>query len=56
MAEGLGMRVRPIAAESESMMSRPGPLFMEAYLYHWFLLGQYLAYRFNDQSSIDQIS
>lgn len=56
MAEGLGMRVRLIAAESGSMMSHPRPLFMEAWLYHWFLVGQFVAYHFNDRSSIDQIS
>ena len=56
MAEGLGLRVAPIAAESEPKAGKPSAFLREAYLYHWYLVGHFFAYRLNDQSSIDQIS
>jgi len=56
MAECLGLRVEVIAAEAEANFCKPGVLFLEAYLYHWYLVGHFMAHRMNDQSSIDQIS
>jgi len=56
MAKGLGLRVELIAAETEANFSKPGALFMEAYLYHWYLVGHFMAHHMKDQSSIDQIS
>jgi uncharacterized SAM-binding protein YcdF (DUF218 family) len=56
MAKELGLRVELIAAEAETNFSKPGALFLEAYLYHWYLVGHFMAHRMNDQSSIDQIS
>ena len=56
MAKGLGLRVELIAAETEANFSKPGALFMEAYLYHWYLVGHFMAHYMKDQSSIDQIS
>lgn len=56
MAEGLGLRVTVIAAEAETNSGKPGALCLEAYLYHWYLVGHFMAHHMNDQSSIDQIS
>lgn len=56
MAEGLGLRVAPIAAESEPKAGKPSAIFLEAYLYHWYLVGHFLAHRLKDQSSIEGIS
>lgn len=56
MAEGLALNVEPIAAESRPGEGKAGAILLEAYLYHWYLVGHFLAHRLRDQSSIDQIS
>jgi uncharacterized SAM-binding protein YcdF (DUF218 family) len=48
MAEGLGLKVAPIAAETEPKAGKPGAILFEAYLYHWYLVGYFLTNRVKD--------
>ncbi len=55
MAERLGLDVVPIAAEDHCSPARTGRYIYEAYMLHWYLVGAFMARRFNDQKSLDQI-
>jgi uncharacterized SAM-binding protein YcdF (DUF218 family) len=56
MAEGLGLKVAPIAAETEPKAGKLSAILFEAYLYHWYLVGYSLTHRLRGQYSIGPFS
>jgi uncharacterized SAM-binding protein YcdF (DUF218 family) len=56
MAGRLGLNVVPIAAEKCCTSAPAGRYISEAYMLHWYLVGEFIARHFNDQASLDQIS